>query len=171
MRLFFAAFTLGVALLVPAAAFAAPITYDLTLTNTVGDLLGGVGTFAIDKAPSPSSVSAYSGSNGSLSAFNISIDGETFTPANGLGTTTVQFTAGVLSDIEYAGFTFDLSSLLIISGKSYEYLSQVDGNGSVGSLTAAIAPPNSPVPEPSTFVLLCTGSVGLARLLRRRLSV
>ncbi|MGI4758960.1 MAG: PEP-CTERM sorting domain-containing protein [Janthinobacterium lividum] len=151
------------------AAFASPITYNLTLTASAGSAFGGSGMFTVASAPTSAGVSTFTTSTG-LSNLSFLIDGQTFNLANAnSGTNTlVQFVNGTLNDITYAGtagvnpnrFAFQSTGAYVFY---YNNLQSV----STGTFTASIAPV-SVTPEPSSIALLGTGLLGVAGVLRKR---
>lgn len=157
--------------LAPATLHASPITYNVVLTPSAGSLYGGTGSFTVDGAPAASGISDYTKNNGKLQNVTFTIDGQTFTLAGATGNTLVRFLNGSLNDITFSetiGTSPNRFTLNSTSGYVFYY-----NNGqsaSYGTFTATVAsvPPTSPVPEPSSLVLLGSGLLGGAGTLFRR---
>ena len=165
-----AAFATLIVLMLPTNLHASVIDYNLTLTPYAGSLYGGTGTLEIASAPVSNGVSNYTIANGGLLDLTFSIDGQNFTLGGGSGTTLVQFLNGSLWDITFAEtigksparFTLDTTG-------NYAFYYDDGQSASYGTFSAAAAPPESPVPEPSALVLLATGLLGGAATIRRRM--
>ena len=154
----------------PATLHAAPITYNLTLTPSSGSLYGGTGTLTLDAAPSSSGITDYTQADGKLIDVTFAVDGQNFSLAGATGTTLVRFLNGSLNDITFSqtiGTTPNRFTLNSTSGYAFYY-----NNGqaaSYGSFSIAAAN-TSPVPEPTSLLLLTTGLLGGAAILYRRMA-
>jgi len=171
LRHYFSAFILLMGLAVaPVAAHATPVTYDLVLNGVVGNTGDGSGSFTITNPP-VSITDTYSTTNGGLTALNFSIGGDVFNLGNALGNFgEVDFLLGHLVSVVYAGGDVSKSvDFYLVSGLlQYTFADLNSGAFSNGYITAT--PGNSPVPEPSTLLLLGTGMLGLGVLASRKLA-
>ncbi|HMF54315.1 MAG TPA: PEP-CTERM sorting domain-containing protein [Edaphobacter sp.] len=165
MRNFFSALILVLGLaVVPAAAHASPVTYDLNLINLAGNVAGGTGSFTIDDTPKPfADIFFQNGAAGSdLTDLSLTIGGNTFTLADSQALASVTFFLGQVSGVNYAGtlgngfFKITLDS----AGLGYVYTDLLDGEFSAGLIHAS--PSAAPTPEPSSLLLFGTGALGLA---------
>lgn len=159
----------------PIAAHASPVTYNLTLTNVVGNVAGGTGSFTVDSTP----VGAFTtfsegGAAGSaLTALSFNIGGDTFTLANSVGGANAVFLSGSLFNILYSGTLANNSKVTISlasNGLQYAFYDQLTGLNSIGNITAteAVVTPVASAPEPSTLMLLGTGMLSAAGIARRK---
>ena len=166
-RIFPVALTVLAILAAAPALRAASITYNVTLSPTVGQY-GGTGTITLASAPSTSGLTTYSAAKGQLQGLTFTIDNQTFN-LGGDKDAFVQFLNGELYDITFAQtvgsspnrFTLDTSGV-------YAFYSNNGQTGSYGNMTAALAqtispsapatPPasTSPTPEPGSLLLLAT---------------
>jgi hypothetical protein len=154
------------------AAYAGTISYDLNLTAPKA---GGSGILTLDVAPSdaPGVVSTYYAATngvadgGILDAFNVTVAGLTFNLSNASEATSVQFTGGVLSGVTYG--TSIGSTAFQTNGLIYGVHSISDPSlDQIGTVTAAPVVPSAASPEPGTFLLLGTGLLGVAGVMKRR---
>lgn len=158
-------------LIVPATLHATPVTYDLTLTPSAGSLYGGTGTITLNSAVPSTGQVDYTQANGGLLGVTFNIDGQDFSLAGADGTTLVRFLDGELNDITFAetiGTTPERFTLDSTAGYAFYY-----DNGQAASYgTFSVGNPSSPspVPEPSSLLLLATGLLGGAALLYRRMA-
>jgi hypothetical protein len=166
-------FLLGLTLILvaPLAAHASPVTYDLVLTNVAGNISGGTGSFTINNAPDTglNAVSLYQQSDNSLSAISFLIDGTNFTLADTFGGTLAQFISGDLSDITYFGINSTFTISLAANGLQYQFYNAVNGDNSVGTVSASLAGGNTAVPEPNSVLLFGTGLLAFAAIGSRKL--
>lgn len=150
------------------SAQASTITYDLTLSNTSGPTNGN-GTFTVNGPVNNGTDNFTSNTNGGLDSLSIWINGEDFTLANALTTSSVTFNNGVLTNVSYLGEQDNFKLDLLTDGLYYLY---VDANNwslsSTGTISAFAAP--SVAPLPTTSVLFATGLLGFAFLMYRRRS-
>ena len=173
---------LGIAILMtaigaPSTAKAAAITYDITLTATAGDLIGGTGAFT------------YDGTN--FSAFTVTWGTEIFdftSAANGTpteqhgcdGNASISFFT-YLTNTDcgngYSGeawlansFSSNLSSAAFFFSPSYNGIQTIGATGTLNGLVASSGTftVTSEVPEPASFFLLSLGLPALAMLARKR---
>jgi hypothetical protein len=166
------AFGLAVA---PVAAHATPVTYNVVLNNVFGNTGNGSGSFTITNPPT-SLTNTYSTTNGGLTNLNFSIGGDVFNLGNALNNYgEVDFLLGDLVSVFYSGgdvsesVDFYLQSGLLF----YNFTDFYKGEFSTGYITSTVAqsgPSNSPVPEPTTFLLFGTGLIGLGVLASRKLA-
>jgi hypothetical protein len=157
------------ALLAPAMLHASSITYNLTLTPNVGNPFGGTGTITLNNAVPATGQVDYTQANGGLVDVTFSVDGQSFSLAGATGTTLVRFLNGQLNDITFAetiGSTPERFTLDSTSGYVFYY-----NNGQAASYgTFSVDPGTSPVPEPTSLLMLTTGLLGGAGMLRRKMS-
>jgi hypothetical protein len=159
-------------------AHATPITYDLTLTNTVpGDnVAGGMGTLTINSATTTASgfYTTYNagGAGSTLTALSFLIDGQSLgltTEAPGDFAQAGFSNAGALTSLTFtgvSGFVISINAGSLL----YTYADVADGHSSSGTITSSVAsatPPTS-VPEPGSLLLLGTAALGLGMILSRR---
>jgi hypothetical protein len=148
----------------PLAAHAAPVTYDLTLTNLIGNVSGGVGTLTIDSAATGLTHNYFEGGSAGHDITNLSftIGGDTFTLADSTGTAEANFFLGVLTNLSYLGTLGDNSVTIALAtgGLGYTYVDSVGREISAGFISASRS--TAVTPEPSTLLLLSTGAIGFA---------
>ena len=159
-------------LVVPAALYAQPITYNLVLTPQAGFTVGGTGSFTIEGAPASSGISDYSLALHNLDNLSFTLAGQTFS-SPGDGTLLVEFLNGSLRDIT---FSQELAAdpnhrFSLHTTDRYVFAYNNEQSQSVGTFTATQAPASSPVPEPASLLLLTTGLLSGAALLHRRMEV
>jgi len=148
----------------PLAAHAAPVTYDLTLTNLIGNVSGGVGTLTIDSAPTGLTHNYFEvGSAGhDITNLSFTIGGDTFTLADSNGDAEANFLLGSLINLSYLGSLGNNSVTIALAtgGLGYTYVDSVGREISAGIITASRS--TAVTPEPSTLLLLSTGAIGFA---------
>ncbi len=166
-------FLLGLTLILvaPLAAYASPVSYDLVLTNVVGNISGGTGSFTINNAPDTAlnSVSTYLQSDNSLSAMSFLIDGTSFSLADTFGGTLARFISGDLSDITYFGINSTFTISLAANGLQYQFYNAANGDNSIGTVSASLAGGDTAVPEPNSVLLFGTGLLAFAAIGSRKL--
>jgi hypothetical protein len=159
----------------PLAAHATPVTYNLTLTNSVGNISGGTAFLTVDSTPNNVfALFTEGGAPGSLlSALSFSIGGDTFTLADSVGGANAVFTGGQLSNITYLGTLAaggKVTIALSANGLSYAFDDELTSLYSFGVIDVdANVPPSATAPEPSTLMLFGTGVLGLAGFGARKL--
>ena len=150
-------------------ARAAPvdITYDLTLTPTLGTI-GGSGFFDVAAPLNGSGVNI-------LTDFSVTIDNATFTLAND-PTATATFSNGLLSSLNYIGAVsakgFNLD-ILGTGGLQYAFIDIGTGAALAEGTIYAVDPPPPgggvpATPLPTTVVMFATGLLALGFLIYRR---
>jgi hypothetical protein len=148
----------------PVAAHAAPVTYDLTLTNLIGNISGGVGSLTLDSAPTGFTHDYFEGGSAGHDITNLSftIGGDTFTLADSNGDAMANFFLGTLTNLSYLGSLGDNSVTIALAtgGFGYTYVDSVGHEISAGIITASRS--TAVTPEPSTLLLLSTGAIGFA---------
>ena len=156
----------------PVAAHATPVTYDLTLTNVIGNVSGGTGSLTVDSAPgSGFQLFSQGGAAGSaLTDMSFTIGGDTFTLADGTGAQAGFLNAGLLG-ILYSG---NLSSgkvtiALASAGLAYAFYDQLTALYSTGYIEAT--PAVASAPEPGSLLLFGTGALGIAAFAARKFAV
>ena len=159
-------FIIAAALLTASIAARADVVYTLTLTDPSSSLYSGTGTLSLASAPSASGVTNYSASQ--VTGLSFTIDGETFAKSDPSATvSTVQFLNGSLTDITFAdalGVTPNRFALQTTSGYAFYYNNEL--SAAYGSITAS--PAIAATPEPSSLLLLGTGVLGVAGVIKRR---
>ena len=133
-------------------------TYDLTLTNLLGQSVGS-GMFTVSGAVSNNGQSVFSAGGGGLTSLSFSIDGYNFSLANDKFINPyVTFNNGALTSIAYLGslngFQLDLGTFNL----NYEFLNLATFQGSAGTISDHV----SATPLPSGFPLFITGLAALA---------
>lgn len=174
MRKILSVLVLILGLAVAPAAYASPITYNLTLTNLVGNIAGGTGSITLDDTPgSGLDIFSQPGLSGNrITDLSFSIGGDVFTLADAVSLTTASFFNGALTGIHYDGvlssgkvdINFDSVSLF------YTFNDDLSGVSSYGIIGGNVATNAAHAPEPSTLMLFGSGVLGLAGIARRRLS-
>ena len=168
MRKILSALVLILGLAVVPAAHATPITYNLTLTNVIGNVAGGTGSLTLDDTPgSGLDIFTQPGFSGNrITDLSFNIGGDVFTLSNAVSLTTATFLNGLLTGLHYDGvlssgkvdINFDSASFF------YTYGNDLTGKNSFGTISANVAH----APEPSTLMLLGSGALGLAGFARRK---
>jgi hypothetical protein len=171
IRRYWTAIAVAALLLVGAAgAQAAPIFYNLTLTQQVGNVGGGSGSFSIDGndfSGVGNELFTYANVNETLLSLTFVIDGKTFDLADSLGVDQVFFQNGNVAGIQYQGGDGgNFQIFLNAGGLSYNY-SAPGGRFSQGIVSAQLQP-STPVPEPMTLTLLAAGLLGVGLVARRK---
>ena len=163
---FFAFFAAAVLLSASLVARADSINYALTLTPTSGSF-NGSGSFTIVGSPQSTGLSTFQGAT--LTALNFSVDGQSFTLA-GDSNADVTFLNGSLYSLQFAEQVgaspnrFDLQT----NGSTYAFYYNNELSESSGTVTATPAISTAVTPEPSSFLLLGTGLLGTAGVMRKR---
>jgi hypothetical protein len=161
----FFAFAAFAALALSMPAYASPITYDLTLEQTGGNITAsGTGDFTINGPVSLTGFDAFDEALGNLTALDFTIAGNSFNLSDDPGAA-VLFSSGSLIVVAYAGT--DDPSLQIALGTgnlAFNYLDSANGDNSFGLIEYALAP----VPEPGTLAVLASGLLGIGFFFRRR---
>ena len=164
MRKFLSALVLILGLAAaPLAAHASSVTYDLTLTNVIGNVSGGTGSFTIDGSPNGffKEFSQYGASGSALTNLSFSIGGDTFGLANSIGNASVDFLLGSLVSVNYVGSLNNSITISLTSGLlGYTYIDAVGHEISSGFISASRS--TAVAPEPSTLLLFSTGAIGFA---------
>jgi hypothetical protein len=171
MRKILSALVLILGAAVAPAAYAAPITYNLTLTSITGNVAGGTGSITLDDTPGIGlDVFSQPGLAGSrITDLSFNIGGDVFTLADSVSLTTASFLNGVLTGIHYDGLlswgkvdiNFDSNSFF------YSFNDDLSGKDSFGVISGNVAAA-AHAPEPSTLMLFGSGILGLAGAARRR---
>jgi hypothetical protein len=160
--------TLGLAT-APVAAHATPVTYDLVLTNVLGNIGGGTGSFTVASAPT-SFVNSYTTLNGGLTSMSFLIGGDSFNLGNAISNFgEVDFFLGNLVSVAYAGGTSNKSvNFSLNSGGLFYVFADLDNHEfSQGYITSAVS--TAATPEPTAILLFGTGALGLLGFASRKL--
>jgi hypothetical protein len=148
-------------------ALADPITYYVTLHETLGNTEEGTGSFTIPYAPTDYKV-IYSPLLGNLTSMNFMIGGDSFSLGNSsYGSASALFINQALVGFGYSGGTLDHSVNLTLGPIYYEFQDLPKGLNSQGYMTASTDPPSTPAPEPASIFFLLTGMAIMVVLLRR----
>src|SRR5689334_9332752 len=139
-----AALAMTLAMALAPAAKAAPITYNLTLTQLTGNAGNGTGQLTVDGPMGPGFQSFNTGTG--LLSLSFSIGGRTMDLSDAwFGGTSVDFFNGNLAGLQYAGFeNFFLTSFFscnVFSTIYYNYTDLAGRSpiGGTGIITAALA--------------------------------
>lgn len=151
------------------AANAAPVIYNLTLTETSGNMGNGSGILSIEGANfSKVGVETFTYYNSLDKLLNLSFTIGSYTfGKTALALESVQFTNGTLTQVSYDGGAFLVS--FDTNRMTYEYSSLFGIFGSSNG-TISATPVAAPVPEPTTWAMMIGGfgAVGGAMRYRRR---
>jgi len=160
--------TLGLAT-APVAAHATPVTYDLVLTNIIGNISGGTGSLTIANAPT-SFINSYTTLNGGLTSMSFLIGGDYFDLGNALSNYgKADFFLGNLVSVVYAGGTSSSSvNFSLTSGGLFYVFADLDNHEfSQGYITSAVS--TAATPEPTALLLFGTGALGIVAFASRKL--
>jgi hypothetical protein len=149
-------------------AHADPVTYYVTLHETLGNTGSGTGSFTIPYAPTAYKV-IYSPLLGNLTNMSFMIGGDSFDLGNSpYGSASALFINQALVGFGYSGGTLDDSIDLTLGPTYYEFQDLPKGLSSQGYMTTSTDPPSASTPEPASIVLLLTGTGAIGVLIRRR---
>ncbi len=159
---------LFVLILTPLMAHASSITYDLTLTDVSNPAYSGTGSVTFNVVPTQT----YTNYSADVTALSFTINGQTFNLTDaGASLSAFEFSqltpTATIWDITFAdqiGTSPSRLALHSTAGYTYYYNNlQSSTSGTFGAATVA-----APTPEPSSLLLLGTGILGGAGVLRRR---